>query len=158
MSAPVLASAARRMWTGWRVIVPTVAINAGLQALLVWPQAVPGQGWQPVLLAALSALVFIVTLRVLVTQAMIVVARTPRVDRRSQRAVRWLLLVLAVLIGTVLAVVLGGLTAFFWRGAVAALLVWLVCGFLVAWVTTAVLLLRRDTRAAPKVTRAPLLQ
>lgn len=148
MSAPVLASAARRMWTGWRIIVPTVVINAGLQALLVWPQAVPGQGWQPVLLAALSAVVLIVALRVLVSQAQRAVSQAPHVDRRSARVLRWTMLVLVVLIGTVLTVILAGLAAFFWRGAVAALLVWLVCGFLIAWVVTATLLLARDTRTA----------
>lgn len=32
-----LGAAALRMWRGWSVVVPVVAVNAALQALLVWP-------------------------------------------------------------------------------------------------------------------------
>ncbi len=56
-----LASALVRMWRGWRVIVPVVVVNAALQALLIWSDPTPGDGIGPLLLALVSAVVFLVS-------------------------------------------------------------------------------------------------
>ena len=56
-----LASAFVRMWRGWRVIVPVVVVNAALQALLIWSDPTPGYGIGPLLLALVSAVVFLVS-------------------------------------------------------------------------------------------------
>ena len=53
-----LASGFVRMWRGWRVIVPVIAINAVVQALLVWPPFSYDTGWWTVVSAVLSALAF----------------------------------------------------------------------------------------------------
>lgn len=55
-----LASGFVRMWRGWRVIVPVVLVNAALQALIIWPDPTPGDGIVPLLLALVSAVVFLV--------------------------------------------------------------------------------------------------
>jgi hypothetical protein len=49
------------MWRGWRVIVPVVVVNAALQALLIWSDPTPGCGIGPLLLALVSAVVFLVS-------------------------------------------------------------------------------------------------
>ena len=59
--ASALASGFIRMWRGWRVIVPVVLVNAILQALLIWPDPTPGDGIVPLLLALVSAVVFLVS-------------------------------------------------------------------------------------------------
>jgi hypothetical protein len=58
--ASALASGFVRMWRGWRVIVPVILVNAVLQALLIWPDPTPGEGIVPLLLALVSAVVFLV--------------------------------------------------------------------------------------------------
>lgn len=54
-----LASALARMWRGWAVIVPVVVANAALQALLIWPDPTPGANALAIVIAFLSAVVFL---------------------------------------------------------------------------------------------------
>lgn len=67
----------------------------------------------------------------------------------GRRFWRWLVTVLITGAGVLLGSVLAGLTAFFWRGGIAALLVWLVGGLLLAWVTVAWALIYRSAWAEP---------
>ncbi len=55
----------------------------------------------------------------------------------GRRFWRWLVTVVVVAVGVLLGWVLAGLTGFFLRGALASLVVWLVAGFAIAWITTA---------------------
>jgi len=65
----------------------------------------------------------------------------------GRRFGRWLVTVLVTGAGVLLGSVLAGLTAFFWRGGIAALLVWLVGGLLLAWITVAWALIYRNAWA-----------
>jgi hypothetical protein len=53
-----LASGFVRMWRGWRIIVPVVAVNAVIQGLLVWPPLTYATTWWAIVSAVLSGLVF----------------------------------------------------------------------------------------------------
>ncbi len=205
-----LGSAAVRMWRGWTVIVPVVVINAVLQALLIWPDPVPGQGTWPIVLAVLDAIVFLIayglisatalhvaegkvgwpralatlraqasryaiwavalTLAAVVARAfytlpvLLVLALTPFLllavldGQRNPVAANfgtigrrfWRWLVTVVIAGLVLVVgsVGSGLFTFFTRGPLAALVVWLVTGVVVAWITTAFALIYRNEPAS----------
>ena len=61
------------------------------------------------------------------------------VDVRTigRRFWRWLVTVAITGVGVLLGSVIAGFTAFFWRGGIAAALVWLVGGLLLSWITVA---------------------
>jgi hypothetical protein len=211
--ASALASAFVRMWRGWSVIVPVVVVNALLQALLVWPDAVPSLDGAAVIYAALSAIVLLLAYGLVATTALhvadgrvdwataltnlranaaryvigalllglviamglayytipglVVLGLTPfvllaAVDGQrnplaanfraiGRRFWRWLLttLVLGVVVGW--GVVLAGVTAFFVRGSLASMLVWLVAGLVLVWFTTAWALIYRSANAPSEV-------
>lgn len=62
---------------------------------------------------------------------------------------RWLVTTALAAAGILLGTIIAGFTAFFWRGGVAAILVWLVAGLLIAWVTVAWGLIYRSAWAEP---------
>lgn len=66
----VLVAGLRGLVRGWRVVVPVVLLNAAVQALLVWPNPVPGQSWTAGVLAALSFLALLVTAALLTASAL----------------------------------------------------------------------------------------
>jgi hypothetical protein len=59
-----------RVWRGWSVVIPVVILNALLQALLIWPDPTPGLNALAILLALLSALVFLVAYALVVATAL----------------------------------------------------------------------------------------
>ena len=67
----------------------------------------------------------------------------------AHRFWRWLVTASLAALGILLGTIIAGFTAFFWRGGVAALLVWLVAGLLIAWVTVAWGLIFRSAWAEP---------
>jgi len=53
----VLATAAMRMWRGWRIVVPVVVVNAALQAILLMPELLPYVSLPFIVVALLSFVV-----------------------------------------------------------------------------------------------------
>ena len=53
----VLATAAMRMWRGWRIVVPVVVVNAALQAILLMPELLPYLSLPFIVVALLSFVV-----------------------------------------------------------------------------------------------------
>ena len=67
----VLVAGLRGLVRGWRVVVPVVLGNAAAQALLVWPNPVPGQSWWSYAAGAVSYLVLLVVGALLVASALL---------------------------------------------------------------------------------------
>ena len=129
---------------GWAQAVGVLRDHAGRYAL-----------WAVLLLLVVSAGLAVYTVPGLLVMALTPFlliaaldgARNPlAVNLRTigRRSGRWLVTVLITGVGVLLGSVLAGLTAFFWRGGIAALLVWLVGGLLLAWVTVAWALIYRS--------------
>lgn len=114
--------------------------------------------------AALLALVAIVGFAVFTVPGVIVLALTPfllpaaldgapnplstNFTTIRRRVWRWLVTVIIAGVLLVVGIVAAGFTTFFTRGALAALIVWLIGGLLIAWLTVAWTLIYRDARAA----------
>lgn len=119
-----LGSALLRMWRSWPVIVPVVVINAIAQTLLVWTGLLPGLSIGFVLFAALSFVVFVVSLTLILAAlleaslgALSLAAVRARALRSLPRMLLWsTLLLVATVIGLVVYVV-------------PALLVWALTSF-----------------------------
>ena len=147
---------------GWAQAVGVLRDHAGRYAL-----------WAVLLLLVVSAGLAVYTVPGLLVMALTPFlliaaldgARNPlAVNLRTigRRFGRWLVTVLITGAGVLLGSVLAGLTAFFWRGGIAALLVWLVGGLLLAWGTVAWALIYRNAwsdssavEAVPADTAAP---
>jgi len=120
-------------------------------------------GWRLALWTAIWGIAFAVGLALYVIPGVIVIALTPFlplavVDGQAQplrvnvevlraRLARWLVTVLLVLCVLVVGWNISGFVAFFLRGPLASMLVWLVGGWLIAWFTTAFGLIYRSARS-----------
>jgi hypothetical protein len=87
---------------GWRVVVPVVLVNAGVQALLVVPNPVPGQSWTAAVLAVLSFVALLVTAALLTASALEAVHGPVHWSaslRRARRHAGWFALWTVVWVG-----------------------------------------------------------
>lgn len=80
----VLLTALVRMWRGWRILVPAVVVNAGLQGLLLLPGTMPYLGLWFAVPAVLSLLALVVSYA-LIAAAMLDAATGRVAVRRSVR-------------------------------------------------------------------------
>lgn len=67
----VLVAGLRGLVRGWRVVLPVVLGNAAAQALLVWPNPVPGQSWWSYAVGAVSYLLLLVVGALLAASALL---------------------------------------------------------------------------------------
>jgi hypothetical protein len=115
----VLVAGLRGLVRGWRVVLPVVVLGALAQALLVWPDPVPGQSWWSYAAGAVSYLLLLVVVALLAASALLAV-QGPVPWRpalaHARRSAGWFALWATVWV----AVAAVGLTLWTWPG-----LVWL---------------------------------
>jgi hypothetical protein len=147
-----------------------IVIAAALEATegpVAWSRTwtrVRTHGLRYAIWAGLLALVAIVGFAIFTVPGVIVLALTPfllpaaldgannplraNFDTIRRRFWRWLVTVVIAGALLVVAIIAAGFTTFFARGALAALIVWVIGGLLIAWLTVAWTLIYRDARAA----------
>ncbi|MFN8167907.1 MAG: hypothetical protein U0S36_03890 [Candidatus Nanopelagicales bacterium] len=111
----VLVAGLRGLVRGWRVVLPVVVLGALAQALLVWPNPVPGQSWWSYAAGAVSYVLLLVVGALLAASALLSVHGPvhwgPAVAH-ARRSAGWFALWATVWV----AVAAAGLTLWTWPG------------------------------------------
>lgn len=142
-----LASGFACMCRAWKIVVPTIVINALVQALLVLPDPVPGQNWWFWPLILISFLALVKSYHVVASAVFLVIDGS---DGPAWRAVIWslrrrLLLLLAWAVALLVVVVIG-------------LSLYLVPGLIVILLTPFVLLAVVDGHSRPLATNVATIR